>query len=165
MLELTKKKGDSDLLTVWNAYCAWRRVCTSPGSSESQFCRKNFLSPQTLSNIEDLKSQLLVSVIDAGFVNLDETQRAALNRARFHSSRSRNFVSLPPSSTSNDQNDITAASLIAWAFYPKLLTRDGRGWRNVANNQSVSLHPTSVNKGSNVPKWLSYYHIMQSSNK
>ena len=59
-------------------------------------------------------------------------------------------------------------SVIAWSFYPRLLTREGgkKGWRNVSNSQAVILHPTSVNKGSESPlKWLSYYHIMQSRNR
>jgi ATP-dependent RNA helicase DHX29 len=51
--------------------------------------------------------------------------------------------------------------VIAWSFYPKLLVRDGKGFRNCANNQSISLHPSSVNKGHHELKWLSYYHIMQ----
>ncbi|KAG9825194.1 ATP-dependent RNA helicase A, partial [Aureobasidium melanogenum] len=56
------KRGNSDLLTAYNAYCAWRKACTTPGISEQQFCRKNFLSPINLGNIEDLKSQLLASL-------------------------------------------------------------------------------------------------------
>lgn len=71
--------GDSDLLTVYNAYCAWRRVCIN-GGSELQFCSKNFLSPQTLSNIEDLKAQLITSLIDAGFVSLNDSEKTSLNR-------------------------------------------------------------------------------------
>ena len=65
---------------MYNAYCAWRRVCKSNGSSEYQFCRKNFLSPQTLSNIEDLKAQLTATLVDAGFLSLDEEEKAVLNR-------------------------------------------------------------------------------------
>ncbi|MCJ1389821.1 hypothetical protein MMC18_002678 [Xylographa bjoerkii] len=165
LARLAFKKGDSDLLTVYNAYCAWRRVCKSTGSSEYQFCRKNFLSPQTLSNIEDLKAQLTTSLVDAGFLSLDEEGKAALNRARFYS-RQRHFVEIPGKHDINASNELVINSVIAWSFYPKLLVRDGKGWRNVANNQSVSLYPTSVNKGiSNPPKWLSFYHIMQSSNK
>ena len=72
--------GDSDLLTVYSAYCAWRRVCKSNATSEYQFCRKNFLSPQTLSNIEDLKAQLTTSLVDAGFLTLGEVENVALNR-------------------------------------------------------------------------------------
>lgn len=57
--------------------------------------------------------------------------------------------------------------MISWSFYPKLLTREGKGWRNVANNQTVTLHPTSVNKQSDAAtvKWVSYYHIMQGRNR
>lgn len=152
-------QGDSDLLTVYNAYLAWKRICTTTGS-EYQFCRKNFLSPQTLSNIEDLKGQLIVSLVDSGFLPLTEAERANLNKARFSSGR-RQFFELPQRSNVNRDNDLITTSVIAWSFYPKLLTREGKGWRNVANNQSISLHPSSVNKGHNELTWLSYYHIMQ----
>ena len=160
------KKGDSDLLTIYNAYCAWRRVCGgSTAMSEQQFCQRNFMSQQTLSNIEDTKSQLTVSLADAGFVTLNETEKASLNRVRYWS-RKRNFVEVPDSYSVNNENELILNSIIAWSFYPKLLRREGKGWKNVANNQTVSLHPTSVNKGvERPPQWLSFYHIMQSSNK
>lgn len=165
LARLAYKKGDSDLLTVYSAYSAWKRVCQSSSSSEYQFCRKNFLSPQTLSNIEDLKVQLTTSLLEAGFLVLDDAAKAALNRARFYS-RQRHFVELPAICDVNNSNELILDSVIAWSFYPKILARDGKGWRNIANNQAVSLYPTSVNKGiSNPPKWLSFYHIMQGSNK
>lgn len=74
------KRGDSDLLTVYNAYLAWRRSKNTPGTNEYAFCRKNFLSPQTLLNIEDIKSQLLVSIVDAGLLKLDGDEQASLRR-------------------------------------------------------------------------------------
>jgi ATP-dependent RNA helicase DHX29 len=56
--------------------------------------------------------------------------------------------------------------VIAWSFYPKLLVRDGKGWRSIANNQTVSIHPVSVNRHpESSVKWMSYYHIMQSGNR
>lgn len=181
MLFLTERTGDSDLLTVYNAYCGWRRVCQTLGSSEQQFCRKNFLSSQTLANIEDLKVQLLVCMVDAGFLPLEEAEGNSLQRqvqspvdanisanhmgsARF-ATRQRHFFIIPKSADVNNDNDLVAKSVIAWAFYPKLLARDGKGWRNIANNQSVSLHPSSVNKGQTTLRWLSFYHIMQSASK
>lgn len=160
------RKGDSDLLTVYNAYCAWRRVCGgTTAMSEQQFCQRNFMSQQTLSNIEDTKSQLTVSLADAGFVTLNDAEKASLNRVRYWS-RKRNFVEVPDRYCINNNNDLILNSVIAWSFYPKLLRREGKGWKNVANNQTVSLHPTSVNKGvvERPPQWLSFYHIMQSSN-
>ena len=159
------KKGDSDLLTAYNAYCAWRRVCQS-GASDWQFCKKNFLSPQNLASIEDLKAQLLGCLLDANFVTVDSTnERAALNRVR-SSTRNRDFVPQFASYNVNNENEVIVNSVVAWSFYPKLLARDGKGWRSVANNQSVSLHPSSVNKSSSANmKFLSFYHIMQSSTR
>lgn len=79
--------------------------------------------------------------------------------------RHRMFVEVPARYDTNSENDILVNSVIATAFYPKILTREGKGWRNISNNQTVSLAPTSVNKGSATAGFLSYYHIMQSSNK
>ncbi|KAH6613601.1 P-loop containing nucleoside triphosphate hydrolase protein [Chaetomium sp. MPI-SDFR-AT-0129] len=161
------RKGDSDLLTVYNAYTAWKRVCQSStsGAAEFQFCRKNFLAPQTLANIEDLKGQLLVAVADSGFLQLTETERQALRKLRFSGRRRhQTFFDVPKRVDSNSDNEVVAQSVIAWSFYPKLLVRDvgSKGLRNIGNNQSISLHPSSVNKGYNELRWLSYYHIMQS---
>jgi ATP-dependent RNA helicase DHX29 len=63
----------------------------------------------------------------------------------------------------NSQNEVIVSSVIAWSFYPKLLVRDGKGYRNIANSQQVSLHPTSVNKGNHDIRYLSYYSMMASS--
>ncbi|PSK56712.1 ATP-dependent RNA helicase DHX36 [Elsinoe australis] len=163
------KRGDSDLLTTFNAYKTWRRLCTTAGISEFEFCKKNFLSPTALANIEELKGQLLSSLLDAGFMTLSPEERSALSRTR-HSRHTRNFVPIPASFAANEENETIVCSVIAWSFYPKILVREGKGWRSVANNQSLSLHPTSVNKLSSTPsfdktKYLSFYSIMQSSSR
>jgi ATP-dependent RNA helicase DHX29 len=67
-------------LTIYNAYCCWKRARSTPGTSEFSFCRKNFLNPQTLQSIEDVKMQLIVSIADTGLLNLDGAQKTALNR-------------------------------------------------------------------------------------
>ncbi|KAF1967534.1 P-loop containing nucleoside triphosphate hydrolase protein [Bimuria novae-zelandiae CBS 107.79] len=162
------KKGDSDLLTIYNAYNTWKNVCITAGRSEAQFCHKNFLSASNLSNIEDLKAQLLSSLVEAGFVSMSPEECRALSRYR-STTRQRTFVVVPTQYNAYSENDILVNSVVATAFYPKILTRDGKGWRNISNAQSVSLSPTSVNKASPVnpstARYLSYYHIMQSSNK
>lgn len=160
------KRGDSDLLTSYNAYATWRKICTTPGMSEFSYCNKNFLSPQNLANIEDLKGQLLMSLNDAGFVTLGPEERQALSKMRYNQ-RQRQFVALPASATRADENDDIANSVVAWSFYPKIGRREGKGWRNIANNQTLGLHPTSVNKTSLSPdvKYLSFYSIMQSSSR
>ncbi|KAH7164260.1 P-loop containing nucleoside triphosphate hydrolase protein [Fusarium sp. MPI-SDFR-AT-0072] len=164
------RRGDSDLLTIYNSYLAWKRVCQSAGGGgkEFQFCRKNFLSQQTLANIEDLKGQLLTSLADSGFLSLTEDERRALSRARFSGGRGRRqqqFYDIPRRVNLNSDNDVVSASVIAWSFYPKILVRDvpgSKGLRNIGTNQSISLHPSSVNRGRHDLRWLSYYHIMQS---
>ncbi|KAJ5151042.1 uncharacterized protein N7482_010294 [Penicillium canariense] len=159
------QRGDSDLLTVYNAYCGWKRARSTPGSNEFSFCRKNFLSPQTLLSIEDVKMQLVVSIADAGLLTLDGAQKAALNKAR-STNRNRQLFNIPEQHDLNSANDVVINSVVAWSFYPKLITREGKGWRNVANNQAVTLHPTSINKHADpAVKWLSYYHIMQARNR
>ena len=87
-----------------------------------------------------------------------------MNRYR-STSRHRVFVEVPAQYNAYSDNDVLVNSVIATAFYPKVLIREGKGWRNISNNQTVSLAPTSVNKGSTTASFLSYYHIMQSSNK
>ena len=163
-------RGDSDLLTLYNAYSAWKKIRSTPGLSEFTFCRKNCLSPQALLNIEDVKTQLLVSLVDTGLLKLDASEASALSRARF-TSRNRQFFTVPERANSNSDNDTIVNAVIAWSFYPRLLTREQgkKGFRNVSNNQSVVLHPTSVNRNRapDAPplKFLSYYHIMQSRNR
>lgn len=165
------RRADSDLLTVYNAYLAWKRVCQSNSSvgKELQFCRKNFLSQQTLANIEDLKGQLLASLADSGSLSLTEEERRALRDQHFTSGgrgrRQQSFFEVPRRVDVNSDNDLVSSSVIAWSFYPKLLVRDSpgsKGLRNIGNNQSISLHRSSVNRGHLDIKWLSYYHIMQS---
>ncbi|KAK6439340.1 hypothetical protein LTR95_004446, partial [Oleoguttula sp. CCFEE 5521] len=151
----------------YSAYQTWRRICTTPGQSEYTFCNKNFLSPQNLANIEDLKAQLLSSLSETGFVSLSPEDRQALSRMR-HNTRQRSFVTLPSLYTRAETNDDLLNAITAWSFYPKLAKRDGKGWRNVANAQSLGLHPTSINKSlpSNSPiQYLSYYSIMQSASR
>ncbi|KAI9668434.1 MAG: hypothetical protein M1831_001188 [Alyxoria varia] len=169
---LAFRKGDSDLLTEYNAYSAWRRICTSGSMSEHEFSRRNFLSLQTLANIEDLKSQLLSSLAEAGFVKLTASERSGSNR----NMHARRFIAIPSHTTSNDTdaNPALVSTVIAWSFYPKILMRDGKGWRNIATNQSVNLHPTSIirqvlssggSAGLSTPnmRFLSFYSILQSS--
>lgn len=170
-VRLAYRRGDSDLLTVYNAYLAWKRVCQSAvggSGQEFQFCRKNFLSPQNLTNIEELKGSLLSALVESGFLQLTDEERKTLNRLRSSGGgrrRNQGFFELPRRVNINSENDTISQSVIAGSFYPKLLVRDvpgARGLRNVGNNQSISLHPTSVNKMHNELKWLSYYHIMLS---
>jgi ATP-dependent RNA helicase DHX29 len=164
---LSFRRADSDLLTVYNAYQAWKRVCQSQDgrAKELQFCRKNYMNQQTLCNIEDLKGQLLTAVVDSGFLGLTSGERETLSKLRFgqKSRRFQPFFEVPLRTNCNSNNDEVTSAVIAWSFYPKLLVREtpgSKGLRNIGNNQPVSLHPSSVNRGRLDLDWLSYYHIM-----
>lgn len=138
---------------------------------EQAFCRKNLLSAQTLSNIEDLKAQLLSAVSDAGFLTLRPTDgNSADHSASNHSNtRSRRFASVPFSLDTNSSNTELVSTIIAWSLYPKLLTREGKGWRNLGTNQAINIHPTSIIRQAGFSasmanvQFLSFYSILQSS--
>ncbi|KAL7274738.1 hypothetical protein RUND412_002346 [Rhizina undulata] len=162
---LSFKRGDSDLLTLWNAYSSWRRVCEGDkGITEPEFCRKNFLSGRTLSSIEDLKLQLITAVIDAGFLSLNAEENAALNRARFANYYRRRIFYTPPDYINHgSENESLLNAVIASGFYPKLLVKAGKGWKNVVNTQDIVVHRSSVNYTTR-SDWLAYYGIMQANN-
>ncbi|KAF2402338.1 ATP-dependent RNA helicase A [Trichodelitschia bisporula] len=160
-VRLAFAKGDSDLLTAYNAYCAWRKVAQSPDKSVAGFCHKNFLSNENLTSVEDLKAQLLTALGETGLLKVSSI-RQNLNRYGAYG-RGRPFVQMPEGADINSDNEVVTTAVIAWSFYPKLLVRDGKGWRNVANSQSVSLHPSSVNKRNPNLKYVSYYSMMQMS--
>ena len=160
---LVFKRAESDLLLDYDAYLGWRRACIAGAASE--FTRKFYLDQQALSQIEDQKTQLLVSLVDTGLLALSTGERSELMKAR-NSGRQRNFFAVPSRYDTNGTNDNTLLSLIALAFYPKLLVREGKGWRNVTTNQQVQLSPTSINK--NIPKpplWLSFHETMQTKSR
>jgi ATP-dependent RNA helicase DHX29 len=160
-------RGDSDLLTSYNAYCGWRRVLDNTFNENIfAWCRKNFLSHQILSNIEDLKSQLYSSLRETGVVKATSGNATRSKPAHgLHGYKA--AIRVPVETDVNSSNDIITTTVIAWSFYPKLLIRDStsKGWRSISNSQTLSLHPTSVNRGNSKPKYLSFYSIMQSGNK
>lgn len=156
-------RGESDLLSTAHAYDCWRRAKTSRTGQE--FCRKNHISDQAMSQVEDQKVQLLVYLVDAGVVSLEPEEKTTLNRARLGSGRrggGNSFYAIPDR-YDRPVGDRTLTAIIAMALYPRVLAREGRGWRNVYSNQQVSLISRSINHGNaRAPRWLSFYEAMQS---
>ncbi|KAK6362941.1 hypothetical protein TWF730_000392 [Orbilia blumenaviensis] len=162
---LTWKTGDSDLLTTYSAYCGWRRAVETKGVNEYEFCNKNYLSSRNLAAIEEMKTQLFVALADSSIMRLEPEERVRLNRARYLRRGKTQFFTVPDRYDLNSKNEDVVCSTIAAGFYPKIITRDGKGWKNIANNQSLNVAITSVNRRNNRIDWLSYYNIFQSSNK
>ncbi|EXJ86531.1 hypothetical protein A1O3_03482 [Capronia epimyces CBS 606.96] len=164
-------RSDSDLLSSFNAYESWRRAKTARLAQD--FCRKNHISDQAMSQVEEQKIQLLVYLVDAGLVVLSAEEKATLSRARAGGVGGRGggggsgggsvFYTIP-SRYSESISDRALNSLMAMALYPRILLREGKGWRNVYTNQQVSLTARSINHPSNnarPPRWLSFYEAMQ----
>ena len=156
-------RGESDLLTIYAAYLAWQKA--SATNSVQNFCRKHSLSAQVLSQIEDQKIQLLVQVVDAGLIPFTDTEKSTLRSARSSNSYTRKiFFTIPSRFTSASTSDASISSIIAAAFYPKLLLRQGNGYRNISSNLITSIAPNSINNPKHTtkpPKWLSFYEAMQ----
>jgi ATP-dependent RNA helicase DHX29 len=156
-------RGDSDLLTIYAAYLAWQKAIAA-GSAQT-FCRKYSLSAQVLSQIEDQKMLLLVQIVDAGLLSFTDVEKLALRSARSGNSYNRKiFFLIPERYNTASGSDASISSITAAAFYPKLLIRQGNGWRNVSSNQMNSVAPNSVNNtkfNPKPPRWLSFYEAMQ----
>ncbi|KAK5065094.1 hypothetical protein LTR84_000930 [Exophiala bonariae] len=154
-------RGDSDLLSSANAYDCWRRAKTSRQGQD--FCRKTHISDQAMSQVEDQKVQLLVYLVDAGVVSFEADEKTTLNRARLGSGRRGGTFYTIPDRYNRSVGNRALTAIIAMALYPRVLAREGKGWRNVYSNQQVSLIARSINHGnSRAPSWLSFYEAMQS---
>jgi ATP-dependent RNA helicase DHX29 len=151
-------RSDSDLLASLSAYQGWKRAKLHGSSFE--FCRKHFLNEYTLGQIDEQKIQLLVYLVDGGQIVLTPEERTALNRARTNSVNRMNVYEIP-TRFNIPVSDNLLLSLISMAFYPRILAKEGRGWRNVYTNQQVSLAKRSVNDGSRSVKYLCFSEAMQ----
>ncbi|SNX81910.1 probable DNA/RNA helicase (DEAD/H box family II) [Melanopsichium pennsylvanicum] len=168
------KLGDSDFLTIANAFNGFRRSAAQ--NHHRTFCNRSFLSIQNLLQIEELRQQYFSYLIDASFVTVDDTFKAELNKLRYRSGGSANF-SKPKFMTIPSHLDENSSSLsmihasLATGLYPKLLHIDAKTYqlKTITNNQPTSIHPSSVNFRSKMSElirssssYMLYYTMMQS---
>lgn len=152
-------RSDSDLISTFGAYEGWKKARVK--GSAFEFCRKNWLSDYVLMQIEEQKVQLLVYLADGGQIDLSREEKTELSRARTTHHFRRDFYEIPQR-YNRAVGDELLLCLISMAFYPRILVKDGRGWRNVYTNQQVSLAKRSVNDGgSKSVKWLSFSEAMR----
>lgn len=154
-------RGDSDLLTIYNAYSGWKKACKQ--GTAQQFSQKYHLSHFQLRQLEEQKIQLFNYLLDAGLMPLTEDEHAALQRARY--SKSNQHVFDVPTRYDRLSSDSTINAITAMAFYPKVLRREGQGYRNVYSNQQIQIAPTSIIRlTSRPPEWLCYLEATQTKN-
>lgn len=94
---LTRCSGDSDFLTLHNAFDKWRKASAN-GAFVYKFCRVNYISHQvrqaslcitlenlrefhqTMQQIEELRQQFLAYLIDSAFIQVHRSLIRDLNR-------------------------------------------------------------------------------------
>ncbi|PWN21409.1 P-loop containing nucleoside triphosphate hydrolase protein [Microstroma glucosiphilum] len=162
--------GNSDFLTIANAFNSWRRAIGQ--KHHFVFCRKSFLSHQTLQQIEELRQQYMAFLLDTGFAQVDEATKQKIVGTRYRSGGGSQvrLMETPASLDSNGHSIAVLHAALAVGLYPKLLAIDPRSYqiRTIGNNQPAAIHPSSINfrlRLGDLPKGVSnlvYFTIMQS---
>ncbi|CEH15826.1 p-loop containing nucleoside triphosphate hydrolase protein [Ceraceosorus bombacis] len=142
------KAGDSDFVTYAKAFAAWRRAIDN--NFARQFCTKNFLSPQNLQGIEELRLQYFGYLIDSGFVTVNAETKQDLAKARFRSGRNAKPLMIPEHLSLNANSLAVLNAALCAGLYPKLLAIDSR---------SYQIRTIDLPKGFN---HLVYFTLMQS---
>ena len=149
----------SDLLSMYVLYQGWRGA--KKLGAEAEFCRKKSLNEQDMAQIEDQRVAIFVSLVDARLVYLDHAEKSALRTARLRSS-AREFFDVPQRYQTANASSDAIRSVIARAFYPKLLVREGKHWKTVSINQHVNIAWNATNRnGAGFPRWTSFYQATQ----
>ncbi|KAF9978007.1 hypothetical protein BGZ73_004132 [Actinomortierella ambigua] len=103
----------SDLLTAWKAYSTWEQLKDSGETRGGlkQFCEENFLSTNTLYEIQNLKSQYLEVLEDIGFTT--QTSRSKSRRRSERCSAEEDNV--------NSDNMTLVKAVILSGLYPNVI--------------------------------------------
>ncbi|XP_053396236.1 putative ATP-dependent RNA helicase DHX57 [Mercenaria mercenaria] len=166
--EATEKKlefaaGNSDHLTMLNAYNAWKEARKNSGHEAYRFCQDNFLSKRSLEMLSSMKQQFVELLSDIGFVkegiSSKDVERAARNGEDGVSTIT------GPEANLNSKNLKLISALLVGALYPNIVqvltpeqqyTQVGGGTVAVAPKAEdirfktkpdgyVKIHPSSVN--------------------
>ncbi|KAI0051742.1 P-loop containing nucleoside triphosphate hydrolase protein [Auriscalpium vulgare] len=145
------RTDNSDFMTLHNAFASWRRASAN-ASFVRQFCRKNFLSHQTMQQIEELRQQFLGYLIDSGLIQVDRAYIRELSRrvsfplARYNRGKTK-FIAVPAELTAQSNNAALVSAALAAGLYPKIISINPSSGQlsTITNNQTVAFHPSSVN--------------------
>lgn len=115
--------GDSDFLTLYNAYLVWRNELISvrgtPGwvRHMKEFCQENFLSQQNLETMEEMKRQFLGLLISSGFV---KTSKMDTSINRYDIKRSVRLCDVPSAYDKYKDSIPVINAALAAGLYPKV---------------------------------------------
>ncbi|ORZ28166.1 P-loop containing nucleoside triphosphate hydrolase protein [Lobosporangium transversale] len=147
----------SDLLTAWKAYDTWEKMKDN-GASRSElkaFCEDNFLSTNTLFEIQNLKSQYLEVLDDIGFTtknpsqpqNRRRSERCSCGEDNVHSDnmaliKAIILSGLYPNVIKIKMPDAKFDKMIAGAVERQTVTKEIRMFTK--DDGRVFLHPSSI---------------------
>ncbi|KAG8913919.1 hypothetical protein FRC01_004323 [Tulasnella sp. 417] len=170
--KLKFNSDNSDFLTVHNAFSAWRKVLDKTGMAR-KFCRENYVSFQTMQQIEEIRQQLLAYLADSGFIQADRNLLNSLSRpTSARSSRWKtHLVPIPVEYNIYGEDNRVISSALGAGLYPKILSVDTKSgvMLTLANSQAAAFHPSSVNfrlRGrpqSVGAEYLAFFTLMQST--
>lgn len=157
----TKKEqfatAKSDLLTAWKAYDSWEKLRDNgAGRSElKSYCEENFLSTNTLFEIQNLKSQYLEVLDSIGFTSKDDDKSRSRRRSERCSAEADNVHSdnmalvkaiilsgLYPNVIKVKMPDAKFDKMIAGAVERETVTKEIRMFTK--DDGRVFLHPSSI---------------------
>ncbi|KAG0044434.1 hypothetical protein BGZ83_010342 [Gryganskiella cystojenkinii] len=167
----------SDLLTAWKAYDTWEKMKDNGASRSEQksFCEENFLSTNTLFEIQNLKSQYLEVLDQIGFTSNDPSAKSRRRSERCSSEQdnvnSDNMAlvkaiilsGLYPNVIKIKMPDAKFDKMIAGAVERETVTKEIRMFTK--DDGRVFLHPSSILFQSNqfqVP-YLVYFSKLETS--
>jgi len=139
--------GSSDHLTILNAYNGWWEAKLQRGGAEYDYCRRNFLSVNTLRMISDMKAQLVELLCDIDFC---WAPKGRANRGFFHAQPSggREF-------NANSGKLHMVKAVLTAGLYPNVAKvlpngpdpkmKDKPPRLETRRDGAVKLHPCSVN--------------------
>ena len=145
--------GNSDLLTVVQAFDAWNAVRTAGGRQASRrFCHRHFLSETTLMMMARLRDQYRRELASLGFVDAHEGRTGANNDEDMWSRSAQN-----QRRADNSRDIAVIKCAICAGLYPnvaqasKIPRRQGGSYTKFTTvEEIVALHPSSVSS-SNPP--------------
>ncbi|ORZ13412.1 P-loop containing nucleoside triphosphate hydrolase protein [Lobosporangium transversale] len=141
------KLADSDMLTWYNAYLGWRQSYQQHQKMGGiyDYCRKNFLSHQNLSMVEDMKRQFLEFLIGTGFVQVDAETKRELNKERFNQKIT--FCPVIQEYNVYQRSIPVLNAAITAGMYPKVMMRNDqmKAYVTGPKQETVWIHPSSVN--------------------
>ena len=147
----------TNLIDTYKMYNAWKQAITARNAVN--FCERYYLSHRALVQIAEQKMQLLTSMTDVGIIEATSQEKQDL---RYH--RMEDTGQLPGFIKKYDgqsQIDDWVRMVIATAFYPKMLVRQERSWRNVITNQLIEGFVESDEKDRNSTRWLTFASARQ----